>query len=149
MHRKLLALLIGLGLLSSVALAEENYAISGEVTFSEDGTIYICILTKEKFRDFHNPGYDLSASQCKVQRMNADLKSTGIVFFKFDSVPKGTYCIVAYQDVNNNGKVDFKQHAISEPLGSYREFDPSLPAISWQYVKFDLEKDITGIKIQI
>ena len=114
-----------------------------------DGDIYICILTKDQFRDFHIPGYDLSASQCKVQRINTALKTAGIVSFKFDSVPKGTYCIIVYQDVNKNGKVDFKQHVISEPQGSYKQYDPLLPALSWQNVKFELEKNINGIKIQM
>jgi hypothetical protein len=148
MLKKLLPLFFGIGLLYSVAFAEENYTLSGDVTFREDGDIYICLLTKEGFRDFQTPGHELTPQKCKVIKMNADLKGAGKVSFKFDSVPKGTYCIVALQDVNNNGKVDFEQYIISEPLGSYKEGDTSL-ALPWGDIKFDLKKDITGIKIQM
>jgi uncharacterized protein (DUF2141 family) len=148
MFKKLVPLFIGLGLLFSVASAEENYTVSGDVTFSEDGNIYICVLTKEGFRDFQTPGHELTQQKYKVIKMNADLKGAGQVSFKFDSVPKGTYCILALQDVNNNGKVDFKQYVISEPFGTYKEGELSLGLV-WNDIKFDLDKDITGIKIQM
>ena len=143
-----LPLFIGIGLLFSVAFAEENYTFSGDVTFREDVDIYICLLTKEGFRDFQTPGYELKQGKCKVIKMNADLKGAGKVSFKLDGVAKGTYCILTFQDVNNNGKVDFENYVISEPLGSYKEGDPSL-ALRWDSIKFDLKKDITGIKIQM
>ena len=148
MFKKLVPLFIGLGMFFGVVSAEENYSLSGDVTFSEDGDIYICVLTKEGFRDFQTPGHELTPQKCKVIKMNADLKGAGKVSFKFDSVPIGTYCIVALQDVNNNGMADFAQHRISEPLGSYKEGDPTL-ALPWDDVKFDLKKNITGIKIQM
>ena len=148
MLKKFLPLFIGIGLLYSFAFAQENYTLSGEVHFSEDGDIYICLLNMEGFRDFQTPGQELAPRKCKVIKMNADPKGAGKVSFKFDSVPKGAYCIVALQDVNNNGKVDFEQYIISEPLGSHKEGDPSL-ALRWNDIKFDLEKDITGIKIQM
>ncbi len=78
---------IGLGLLFSVAYAEENYTISGEVTFQYDGDIYICLYDKEAWRDFQTPGHELSLSQCKVIKMNADLEKAGKVSFTFDRVP--------------------------------------------------------------
>jgi hypothetical protein len=148
MFKKLLPLFLGLSLLFSIALAEENYTLSGEVTFQNDGDLYICLLTKEGFRDFQTPGHELTPEKCKVIKMNADLKAAGKVSFKFDNVPRGTYCIVALQDVNNNGMADFAQHRISEPLGSYKEGDPTL-ALPWDDVKFDLKKDITGIEIRM
>ena len=146
MFKKLVPLFIGLCLLFSVAFAEENYTLSGEVTFSYDGDIYICLLNMEGWRDFHTPRHELSQLKCKVIKMNADLRGAGKVSFKFDSVPKATYCIVALQDVNNNGKADFENYIISEPWGSYKERDVGG---TWNDVRFDLEKDITGIKIQM
>ena len=148
MLKKILALFFGIGLLYSIAFAEENYTLSGEVNFSENGDIYICLLNMEGFRDFQTPKYELTQGKCKVIKMNADLRGAGKVSFNFDSVPKATYCIVALQDVNNNGKADFENYVISEPLGSYKEGDPSL-ALRWNDIKFNLEKDITGIQIQM
>ena len=148
MLRKLVPLFASIALLFSVALAQENYTLSGEVTFSSDGDIYICLLNMEGWRDFQRPGHELTSQECKVIKMNADLKAAGIVSFKFENVSKGTYCIVALQDVNNNGKVDFANYVISEPWGSYRNVEAG-DSWTWDNVKFDLEKDITGIKIQM
>jgi len=148
MLRKLIPLFVSIALLFSVASAQENYTLSGEVAFRKDADIYICLLTKEGFRDFQTPGHELTPQKYKLIKMDADLKSAGKVSFKFDNVPKGTYCIVALQDVNNNRKVDFEQYVISEPYGSHKEGDPAL-ALRWDDIKFDLEKDISGIKIQM
>jgi len=132
---------------SAFAYAEEKYTISGEVTFQYDGNIYICLLTMEEFRDFNIPWHILSESPCKVIQMNPDLKKAGKVSFTFDNVPKGTYCVLTYQDVNMNGEVDFENYTMNEPWGSYKEIMTNIPV--WGMVKFDLEKNITGITIKM
>ena len=38
--------------------------------------------------------------------MNNDLKNAGKISFKFDGIPKGTYCIITFQDVNMNQNFD-------------------------------------------
>ena len=132
------------------AKSGENWTISGDVTFQYDVDIYIFLFTKEELREFVLKNHELSRSKGKVIRMNADLKKAGKVSFKFESIPKGTYCIVTYQDVNKNGKVDYEGHLVSEPLGSYKEMDPCCrEVIIWKKAKFDLEEDIKGIKIQM
>ena len=130
------------------AYAEEKFTVSGEVTFQYDGDIYICLLTMEGLRDFNIPGHKLSESPCKVIQMNTDLKKAGKVSFTFDNVPKGTYCVLTYQDVNMNGEVDFENYTMNEPWGSYKEAFIGLSP-TWQKIKFDVEKDITGITIQM
>ena len=127
------------------AYAEEKYTISGEVTFQYDGDIYICLLTMEGFRDFNIPRHTLSESPCKVIHMNTALKKAGKVSFTFNNVPKGTNCVFTYQDVNKNGDVDFENYIINEPWGSYKE---NISPV-WGKIKFDLEKDITGITIEM
>jgi len=142
--------MIFLGILlmaSGFAYAEEKFTVSGEVTFQYDANIYICLLTMEEFRDFNIPRHRLSESPCKVIHMNTDLKKAGKVSFTFNNVPKGTYCVFTYQDVNMNGEVDFENYNINEPWGSYKETMHAIPV--WGKVKFDLEKNITGIKIEM
>jgi uncharacterized protein (DUF2141 family) len=67
----------------------------------------------------------------------------------FNNIPKGTYCILTYQDVNMNGKVDFEGLHINEPWGTYKEMDFIYCTLSWETIKFDLERDIAGIKIEM
>ena len=145
MSKKAMLFLASFLLASTFAYAEEKYTISGEVTFQYDGDIYICLLTMEEFRVFIISGHELSQSPCKVIQMNTDLKKAGKVSFTFDNIPKGTYCVFTYQDVNMNGEVDFENYIINEPWGSYKE---NISPV-WGKVKFDLEKDITGIKIEM
>ena len=150
MFKNAMLFLAVLLLVSGFAYAEEKFTVSGEVTFQYDGDIYICLFTEEELHKFLLRNHELSPSECKVVRMNANLKRAGKVSFKFESIPKGTYCIVTYQDVNKNGKVDYEGHFVGEPLGSYKEMDPCCrEVIFWKTAKFDLEKDITGIKIQM
>ena len=148
MYYKLLILFMCFGLLFNVAHAEEKYTITGDVSFQYDGNIYICLLTMEEFRDFYRPRHKLSQSPCKVIQMNTDLKKAGKVSFTFDNIAKGTYCVFTYQDVNMNGEVDFAGHNPIEPWGSYKEGAIEINP-SWAMVKFDLERDIAGIKIEM
>ena len=147
MVKKAMLLLGILFMALGFAYAEEKYTISGEVTFQYDGNIYICLLTMEEFRDFNIPRHILSESPCKVIHMNTDLKKAGKVSFTFDNVPKGTYCVFTYQDVNMNGEVDFENYNMNEPWGCYKETMHSIP--SWGTVKFDVEKNIAGITIEM
>jgi uncharacterized protein (DUF2141 family) len=147
MYYKLLILFMCFGLLFNVAHAGENFTISGDVGFQYDGDIYICLFTLENYAEFQRPGHELSQPECKNIKMKADLKKAGMVSFKFESIPKGTYCIVSYQDENINGKVDFENFQIKEPWGTYKERDPLNP--TWGVMKFDLKENISGIKIQM
>jgi uncharacterized protein (DUF2141 family) len=145
---RLLRIIIPMIFIVSIAYAGEKFTVSGEVTFQYDGNIYICLLTMEEFRDFYNPRHKLSQSPCKVIQMNTDLKKAGKVSFTFDNIAKGTYCVSTYQDVNMNGEVDFAGLHTNEPWGSYKE-DAIGTNPSWAMVKFDLERDIARIKIEM
>jgi len=149
MYYKLLILFMCFGLLFNVAHAGEKYTITGDVSFQYDGDIYICLCTKAEWSEFQRPGHELSQPECKYIRMNADMKKVGKVSFKFESIPKGTYVIVAYQDVNKNKRVDFENFIMNEPWGTYKEGYPGANMVTWGMVKFNLENDIEGIEIQM
>ena len=150
MFKKLILFLITLLVVSAFAYAEEKFTVSGQVSFQYDGDIYICLLTKEEFQNFHRLRHKLSQSPCKVIHMNAALKKAGKVSFTFNNIPKGTYSVLTYQDVNMNGEVDHAGQPLSEPWGSYKKTSQIAPWASvWGVIKFDLEKDITGIKIKM
>jgi uncharacterized protein (DUF2141 family) len=132
-----------------VADAGKNYTVSGDVTFRYDGDIYIYLFTKEGFRDFTSKFELLPSPRCKIIKMNTNIEKAGRVSFRFDGVPKGTYCIVTFEDVNKNRKVDFLGKIHDEPYGSYKEQPSWYNYLQWGLIKFDLEKDITGIKIRM
>ena len=147
MLKKYLPIFFCIGLFFNTAYAGENYTITGEVTFHNDGDIFICLYTKDGWQKFQTPGHDISSSNCRHEKMNPELKEAGKLSFKFGNVPKGTYSIIAYQDANNNGKVDFKGYTMIEPWGTYKEYPPEVAHPTWSAIKFELDKDITGITI--
>jgi uncharacterized protein (DUF2141 family) len=152
MFKKLITLFINLFLISNFAYAEENYTISGDVTFQNDGDIYICLCTQEEFQNLTKDltkHVKLSRLQCKLIGMNPELRKTGKVSFRFDDISKGTYGILTLQDVNKNGELDFLGLMYDEPYASYKELPSWESCPSWSSIKFDLEKDLTGIKIQM
>ncbi len=144
---RLLRIIIPMIFIVSIAYAGENSTISGEVSFRDEGDIYICLFTKDEFLDY--PKHKLSRPQCQRVRMNSDLKKVGKVSFKFDSIPKGTYCILTFQDVNMNQKIDIVGFTTTDPQGSYKEQVSPLSCLVWSEIKFDLERDLTDIKIQM
>ena len=132
----------------NIAYGEENFTITGDVVFQYEGDIYICLYNFEKYKEFYKQGYDLSQPECKYIKMNADLIKAKQVPFKFEGIPKGTYVIVGYQDENKNGKVDFEGYHIKEYWGTYKE-NVSVTSPTWDMIKFDLQENISGIRIQM
>jgi uncharacterized protein (DUF2141 family) len=151
-ERRLVMRFIGIVIFLLVFVAfvygAESYTISGDATFQYDGDIYICLYNLQKYSEFQTRGHELSLSECKYIRMNADLKKAKQVSFKFESIPRGTYTVVGYQDENGNGKVDFEGPIIKEPWGTYKERDPVISP-TWDQIKFELEENLSGIKIEI
>jgi len=149
MYYKLLMMVMCFGLFFNAAHAEEKYTITGEVSFQYDGDIYIRICTMDEWAEFLRPNYELSVPPWKMIKMNSETKKAGEVSFKLDSVPKGTYVIVAYQDVIKNQRVDYEGLHIKEPWGTYKEDDYLDNRPRWDIIKFNLEKNIGGIKIKL
>jgi len=149
MFKGLIALLVTLCLLMGVSYAGEDFTISGDLTFQYDGDIYVCLLTMEAFQVIRerNP----SPPYLKIIKLDADLKKAGRVSFEFEKIPKGTYGIIAYQETVKNGKFDFNPFfgTSKEPYGSYRELPPERSSPDWSVIKFDLNKNLTGIEIQM
>ena len=147
MLKRMSALFLSFCFIAVIAHAEEKFIISGEVSFRHDGDIYICLYTQDEFKDYQK--LSLLRPQCQRVSMYSDVKKEGKVSFKFDSIPKGTYCIITFQDVNMNQNIDVVGFATSEPRGSYKEQITPTGVLIWNEIKFDLTKDLKDIKIQM
>ena len=121
--------------------------MTGEVSFRRDADLYVCLFTADEFKEY--PKRELAPPQCQCFPMSAELKKAGRLDFCFDSVVKGTYGIVVFQDPNKNKKVDFEGFLHDEPFGTYRDQSPVTGWILWDLIEFKVEKDLGGIKIQM
>jgi len=149
MVKKAILLLGILFMVFAFAYAEEKYSLSGQVTFSGDENIYISIYTIENFPNFKKSLPSPPFSQ-KITPNPEQIKA-GKVSFTFSKVPKGTYCIVAFQDVDNNGKLTCDTWGqVEEPIRLYKEpADPQLCPLNWNNARFELVSDITGIIMKL
>lgn len=77
-------------------------------------------------------------------KLTPEQKKAKQVSFKFDGIPKNNYFLIAFQDLNNNGKLDRDYWGVpEEPYGSYKKFEF---AVQWDRDSFLLDKDFTEIK---
>jgi len=142
-------LLLGiLFMVVTFAYAEEKYSISGQVTFSGHENIYISIYTIENFPNFKKVLPSPPFSQ-KI-KPNPEQVKAGRFSFTFSGIPKGTYCIVAFQDIDNNGKLRCAAcGGIEAPICFYKAFSGLSSFANWNDVKFELVRDITGIIMKL
>ena len=148
---KTLMILLGIVLvISASAYAAENYSLSGQVSFSGQDDIYLCLYTIENF-----PQYKKTLPPepfFKKIKPNPEQIQAGRLSFTFSGVPEGTYCIIAFQDVDNNGRLTCNTWGgIEEVMCFYKESSAAdfFSDTNWNDVKFELDKDISGIGIKL
>ena len=134
-------------LFSGIGLADDKYSISGKVGFTGKETIYIALYTREAFKEYKRPLP--SKPYLQIIKPTADQVKGGKASFEFSAIPKGTYCILAFQDLDNDGKMKTEGGggAIVEPWDSFRESTRS--TASWNDLKFELKSDLDCIVLNI
>ncbi len=145
MLKKMAVIFVSLLIIPSITSSEEIFSVSGEISIIDKGDIHVGIYSQENWSNRKDkapsPPYfqiiNLTPEQIKTEKMP----------FEFQDIKKGTYCIHVYQDVNQNGKFDRKfMGSPAEPLGFYRS--PEI-WVSWNDMKFEVDKDIADIEIQM
>jgi len=153
MSRLLSLLFVGIVLCSALAFAEETFTVSGKVKFPGDGDVILNLLTKDE----ETLGKDTPQERVLVIKLTPEQRKAKIASFNFTAVPKGAYIIRCFQDVNGNGRLDLGQPTEApairdrdtrvrlEPAGVYKSSWPFI----WDLSKFQVDRDITGIKIRL
>ena len=132
--------------ISTTAYGQEEFAVSGEINFHEEkGVIHVWLKTQEEYETRSEP--TLPARRLTIKPNPQQLKAKK-VSFKFSDVPKGVYCIASIQDFNKNRKVDHSPET-GMPIEPYGYSGPACfgPA-QWEDIKFNVDKDISGIEIK-
>jgi hypothetical protein len=144
MHGKILILVTLLLVFSVSGFAEETFTVSGEVAYSGDSDVYVSLLDFEAFRKYQTEGSP--AQLTHAFKSSPERKETGLIPFAFQKVPENSYCIIVFKDINKNQKMDYDVwNQAQEPETSYKE--TLMPHVTWQEVKFEVNKDVTGIRI--
>ena len=104
MKRMVFAFALAVALFTaSIVFSQDKCTISGEVAYSGDSNIYVCLLNSTTFaaalgrqKELPPPGF------AQIVKANASGKAS----FAFKDVPKGEYVVHAFADENSNAKMD-------------------------------------------
>jgi uncharacterized protein (DUF2141 family) len=133
--------------LSQVSLlnAEDKCTVSGEVVYSGDSKLYVCLLNPKTFAAAVGREKELPPPEfVRIVKANASGKAS----FAFKDVPKGDYVVRAFADENNNGKFDTDTWGF--PLERGAAYKPSKDGhANWSEQKFEVDKDIAGIVVKL
>ena len=139
MKKLILALLIFLGSSLPVNADEELYTVSGFVTgCSSKHSIHVILYDETSFKD-------MTAIEESIY------EPTGIEDCKVPftlNTPKGSYTIAAFEDENNNKKLDFFFFIPKEPSGFFRKFS-GMSAPKFEILKFDVDGDFVGADVKL
>jgi len=118
---------------------EDLYTVSGFVTgCSSKHSIHVSLYDENSFQDMtaiQESIYEPTESEeCKVP-------------FTLN-IPKGSYTIAAFEDENNNKKLDFFFFIPKEPSGFFRAFS-GMSAPKFEKLKFDVGGDFVGADVEL
>ena len=145
MLRKHASTLVLILALCGLAYASEVYTVSGEFSFSKADVIILSLYTEQGFRNFKNSTLPPAPFTLKIVP-TLEQKKIGKVPFKFFSIPEGTYCILAFRDINESQEPASCRHVnLHGDIASYkvRRFSGN-----WDEIKFKVDRNISGIKIE-
>ena len=144
MLKKAMLFLVILFMVSAFVYAEEKFTVSGVVYFRHDSDIYMNLVTRESFQ---NRLQLLPPPFGMYIKLTPEQSKAKQVPFKFEGILKGNYFLVAFQDLNKNEKLDRDTRGFPvEPFGTYKIIEI---AVQWDREKFLVDKDITGIEINL
>jgi uncharacterized protein (DUF2141 family) len=104
MKKIVVAFALGIALsAASLALAQDKCTVSGEVVYSGDSSIYVCLLNSKTFAPALGRHKELPPPEF-LQIVKANL--SGKASFAFKDVPKGEYVVHVFADKNSNAKMD-------------------------------------------
>jgi uncharacterized protein (DUF2141 family) len=142
MKQKFMICFVLLLLVSPISYAQDKFTISGEVTFLEEGIVFIYLHTQDTYEARIRPPI------FQLIEPTDEQKKASKVQFKFEGVPAGTYGLYAFLDVNGDGEVDRNEASLpTEPVGVYRA--SYVWGWPWDSFKFDLNQDLSGISILV
>jgi uncharacterized protein (DUF2141 family) len=146
MKRILFAFALAMALsAASLAFAQDKCTVSGEVVYSGDSNLYVCLLNSKTFAAAWGRQKELPPSEfVQIVKANASGKAS----FAFKEVPKGEYVVNVFADENNNGKLDTDTWGYTvEPVAGYKPAKNNYP--NWNDQKFDADKDVSGIVVKL
>lgn len=121
------------------------YSVKGKIHYQKQGVIYLFLLNEELYQAKNNrqTPYQLSIVIGPEQ-----LKDKS-VSFEIPNVPRGRYCLVCYQDINDNKQLDKGLFCPTEPWCIYNKPQGAMGRPQFKDIAFYVVKDISAIEIEL
>ena len=129
--------------LGAPADGEENYSVSGIITFSDGEVIFISLYTEDRFNDFKNKPLP-PEPYTQIIELSAGQRKEGKAEFLFKGIPRGTYGVVAFRELRKSLKRERSQY-FKDPVSSYKMISFSG---NWKDIKFEVTRNVSGIEIR-
>ena len=118
---------------------DEIYRVSGFITgCSSKHSVHVSLYDEASFKDMtaiqENIYEPTGSKECKIP-------------FSLNT-PQGSYTIAAFEDENNNKKLDFFFFIPKEPSGFFRTFS-GMSAPKFEKLKFDVDGDFLGADVEL
>jgi uncharacterized protein (DUF2141 family) len=121
---------------------QPTFSISGICNVNDEGVLFIYLVDAETFKK------PMTGLQKVTQKIVLNKKQPGKIPFTFKGVPKGTYGIRCFIDMDGNNKLNHGFFGPSEPWGmSSKERPKGIPSFS--DISFKVDKSIENIIIQV
>lgn len=140
MKRPTMLLIITFLAAHSLTGSEDGFVVAGEIAFSEDGPIYVELVTEETFG--RNGGSPYRAFLEPEEGMQ-------MFSFRFEAIPSGQYVLRAFQDKNRDGKLNMGPLGPREPVGMHRRPERMRIPPRFDASSFPVEGDVTDIRIEL
>ncbi|NUM33529.1 MAG: DUF2141 domain-containing protein [Candidatus Brocadiae bacterium] len=127
------------------AAEAKSFKITGSISFTGKGHIYLQLVNKEGFDDEKAEKAFSKNMIIKLSELSEENLKAKKAPFAFKKVPAGTYSIKAYQDENANEIFDIGTFGPKEPWGMYRPSRPFMRKPTFQDTYFEIKEDLLDI----
>ena len=141
----ILALILGsLYLLSAAETdSDSTFSIRGKVSFTKDIPVTVTCLTEQEFKE------ELPARYFYLQRLSASDLERGYIEYEISSIPEGKYLVFAFQDKNENDKVDRILFAPREPWAIYGLPRPTTGKPKFAKLSMYIDSDLSALDMNL
>jgi hypothetical protein len=137
---RILSVMVLFVFLSFPVHGEQKYSISGTAAFDQADRILISLYTREAFQNFKENPLPPPPFTVVIEP-SVQEKEDGKAAFRFEDIPQGTYALLAFRDQNKGAPA-------RHPGGPASAYKMMTFSSRWDDVKFDLNHNISGIKIR-
>jgi uncharacterized protein (DUF2141 family) len=123
--------------------AAQTHTIQGRVSFEKNIAVTVTCLTREEFEE------ELPAQYFFVQELKEQDRRNGFIDYEISGIPAGKYMLFAFQDKNENDRLDRFLFIPKEPWDIYGLPRPAEGKPDFEKLAIDIETSRTEMNFML